>query len=348
MSGPAAGAVEQIESQLKQLVTFGFNSNAEKELIAALRKALSRAEQRMTLEARADVEKEAKGRTDAKQAQMKTLASNRPPPPTEIPKAEIPDVKLDLLGFASLVRAREGVEVDDEVIKKVFKAFDTDGNGTVSAHEYLLYSLSEALSATELRAIDLFKQWDEDNSGTIDEKEFTRACSAMGFAVPSAVASKLFRSLDLDRSGGLKYSELGTMLSRRVGAEASKAELVRYTPGGQQANRDNRMGKIIARDRTQYASVRTRALPPEAQIDPSTPPAQVMAQLGELLSQHQQTIIRLFQDWDEDGNGGIGREEFRKALAGLGYTADKKTVNQIFDQLQAETSTALHASDMGA
>ena len=195
--------------------------------IAALRKALSRAEQRMTLEARADAEKEAKGRTDAKQAQMKTLASNRPQPPTEIPKAEIPDVKLDLLGFASLVRAREGVEVDDEVIKKVFKAFDTDGNGTVSAHEYLLYSLSEALSATELRAIDLFKQWDEDNSGTIDEKEFTRACSAMGFAVPSAVASKLFRSLDLDRSGGLKYSELGTMLSRRVGAEASKAELVR-------------------------------------------------------------------------------------------------------------------------
>ena len=80
----------------------------------------------------------------------------------------------------------------------------------------------------------------------------------------------------------------------------------------------------------------------------STPPAQVMAQLGELLSRHQQTIIRLFQDWDEDGNGGIGREEFRKALAGLGYTADKKAVNQIFDQLQAETSTALHASDMGA
>ena len=344
---PDTGAVEQIESQLKQLVTYGFNSHAAKELIVALRKALGRAEQRLSLEERAEASRQSKAGADAKSNEMKERAARRPATPLAPAKPEMPDVKLDLLGFSSLVRAREGIDVDEELIKKLFRAFDTDGNGEVSAHEYLLYSLTEALAATELRAIDLFKQWDEDASGTIDEKEFAKACLVMGYAVPTAVARKLFRQLDVDRSGGLKYAELGTMLNRRAGSVASKAELMRYTPGGQQANRDNRLGKIVARDRTQYASVRTRALPETAVLDPDLPPQKVMAALGALVAEHGTTIIRLFQDWDEDGNGGIGREEFRRALAGLGYTASKKVVNQLFDSLQADASSALHASDMG-
>ena len=43
------------------------------------------------------------------------------------------------------------LDVDNELIKKTFAAFDVDGSGTVSCHEYLLYSLCEALGATELR-----------------------------------------------------------------------------------------------------------------------------------------------------------------------------------------------------
>ena len=46
-----------------------------------------------------------------------------------------------------------------------FAAFDNDKNGTVSAHEYLMYSLREALVQTKKRMVDLFKQWDEDRSG---------------------------------------------------------------------------------------------------------------------------------------------------------------------------------------
>ena len=39
------------------------------------------------------------------------------------------------------------------------------------------------------------------------------------------------------------------MLSKKQpGKEASKAEIMRYTPGGQAANRDSRLGKPSARD----------------------------------------------------------------------------------------------------
>ena len=305
--GPAVGSTEQIDSQLKQLVSFAFNSNASDYLLEALKKTLSRAEQRATLESRAEAQRKHEA-SHSPAPNFKQLARPRTPEPVQSTMPLQVDAQLDLLSFSSLVRAREGLDIADDIIKKIFSAFDADGSGTVSAHEYLMYSLSEALASTELRAIDLFKQWDEDASGTIDEKEFCRAVQVLGYAVPSKVASKLFRSLDVDRSGSLKYAELGTILNKRVGAEASKQELLRYTPGGQQANRDNRLGKIVARDSTNYASVRTRALPADAQLDSSSR-VPIMQQLGALLTAHSTTIIRLFQDWDEDGNGGINKME---------------------------------------
>lgn len=92
--------------------------------------------------------------------------------------------------------------------------------------------------------------------------------------------------------------QLGAALTKRIGQESSKAELLRYTPGGQQANRDNRLGKVVARDSTNYASVRVRTLPSAAQLDASSN-VPVMEQLGRHLTENSATIIRLFQDWDE-------------------------------------------------
>ena len=329
--GPAVGSTEQIDSQLKQLVSFAFNSNASDYLLEALKKTLSRAEQRATLESRAEAQrKHEASRSPA--PNFKQLARPRTPEPVQSTMPLQVDAQLDLLSFSSLVRAREGLDIADDIIKKIFSAFDADGSGTVSAHEYLMYSLSEALASTELRAIDLFKQWDEDASGTIDEKEFCRAVQVLGYAVPSKVASKLFRSLDVDRSGSLKYAELGTILNKRVGAEASKQELLRYTPGGQQANRDNRLGKPSARDSTSYETIRARTLPAEAQLDPESE-ISIVEQLGLLLCLHAKTIVNLLRDWDEDGNGGVDKREFRSALAALGYSAPKKDIDKLFESL---------------
>ena len=81
------------------------------------------------------------------------------------------DEQLDLLAFAQLSRAREGDHLEDDTIKRMFDAFDADGSGTASAHEYLMYSLREALIQTGRRMVDLFNQWDDDKSGKISEKE---------------------------------------------------------------------------------------------------------------------------------------------------------------------------------
>ena len=243
------------------------------------------------------------------------------------------DTQLGLLEFAELARAREGDELDDEHIRLMFEAFDNDKNGTVSAHEYLIFSLREALLQTKKRMVDLFKCWDEDRNGTVSEKEFKQAVSTMGFAVPPAVASSLYKRLDEDGNGTLKYAELAELLSKpQPGRDASKAELMRYTPGGQQANRDNRLGKPSARDSYSYESVRVRALPAEAHVDPDSD-IPVLEQLGMLLTVHSKTMVALLRDWDEDGNGGVDKKEFRRALSGLGYKVEPEVMDQLFEQL---------------
>lgn len=344
MQSSVVGAKEQIDAQLRHLATLAFGAGAGEHLVSALRKALSSAESRRALDSRAEAQRRANFEGDFKRAdfeymqlERKRAAEERGPAATETPMPFEQDEQLDLLAFSSLVRAREGIEIDNGLIKKIFAAFDADGSGTISAHEYLMYSLSEAFSATELRAIDLFKQWDEDGSGAISEKEFVKATTVLGYAVPTAVATKLFRTLDVDRSGTLAYKELGKVLTKNVGGAATKAELLRYTPGGQQANRDSRSGKVTARDSTNYASVRTRALPAGAQLDASSA-VPVMQQLGALLTAHSQTIVRLFQDWDEDGNGAISQSEFRRALQGLGYTVDRSIFDELFNALQGDNT----------
>ena len=58
--------------------------------------------------------------------------------------------------------------------------------------------------------------------------------------------------------------------------------------------------------------------------------------MGMLLTIHSKTLISLFLDWDEDGNGGIGKKEFRRALAGLQYDVPKAIINALFDKLDTD------------
>ena len=244
-----------------------------------------------------------------------------------------PDLKLGLEDFVKLAREREGPSVSDERIHQIFKAFEENGDGSASVHEYLKYSLAEALHATHLRATDLLNQWDEEQSGTVDENDFVQAVKALGYAVPTSVAIALFQELDTASSGRLEYSQLSAVLNRRASATLMKQELLRYTP---QAS--NRVGMPLASDSFNSASVRVRALPAEVHLNAKSN-VSVVEQLGMLLTiSSAQPLIHLFLEWDEEdkeGSGGMSKREFRRALAGLGYRAPKPSVDVLFEELDA-------------
>lgn len=112
-----------------------------------------------------------------------------------------------------------------------------------------------------------------------------------------------------------------------------------------QANRENRMGAPVARDSLNYASVRVRALPPEAQLSAGSD-LSVMEQLGMLLTIHAKTLISLFLDWDEDGNGGINKKEWRRAIAALQYKAPRAIIDRLFDELDLNSDGILEFHEM--
>ena len=79
------------------------------------------------------------------------------------------------------MRQREVGDFTDEELQERFTQLDADGSGKVDLHEYVRWSLREALTRSSTRVIDLFKQWDDDGSGEISKKEFRKAIKSMGF-----------------------------------------------------------------------------------------------------------------------------------------------------------------------
>ena len=72
-----------------------------------------------------------------------------------------------------------------------------------------------------------------------------------------------------------------------------------------------------------------QALPPSVKLVPQEG-VSVIEQLRTVLFENAVRVIDLFRDWDEDGNGGVDKKEFRKAIAALGYDAPRADVEVLF------------------
>ena len=242
------------------------------------------------------------------------------------------DRKLDFGEFCNWLRDREEGDFTEAEMRARFDAMDADHNGKVDISEYLTFSLRDALKRAGTRVVDLFRKWDEDKSGTVEKKEFWRAVRAMGFEVDREESDACFDSLDDDGSGKLEYSELNTMLRKDAACNATKANLKRAP---KQADR-SRSAKLTAKGQNlNYVGLRAAALPPMVRLEASDHRS-VQEQLFDALTKHSVKLIDLFREWDDDGNGGLDKKEFRAAVAALGYDAPSKEVDAIFDSFDVD------------
>ena len=116
-----------------------------------------------------------------------------------------------------MVKYRETKEYTDKQLQEKFDDLDADKSGKIEQHEFIQYSLRDAIRRSKGRAIDIFRVWDEDGSGYIDYEEFTKAMIALGFCCSKADVEKVFRALDEDGSGEIEYEELNKMLRSKGG-----------------------------------------------------------------------------------------------------------------------------------
>ena len=59
----------------------------------------------------------------------------------------------------------------------------------------------------------------------------------------------------------------------------------------------------------------------------------IAAKVNEMLAENSLKLMDIFREWDEDGSGSVDKEEFRKAVAALGYKAPKRYIYGVFEAL---------------
>ena len=250
------------------------------------------------------------------------------------------DHKLDFDEFCALVRDRESGDHTEEELRARFEQLDADGSGQVDLHEYVRYSLRDALSRSSSRVIDLFKQWDDDGSGEIEKGEFRKAIKAMGFNffANDAEIDLVFDDFDIDKSGRLDYKELNKQL--RVGAGSLKDPLMQ--PGAVGLGRTGVKHKLRRKDSSEkLKGTKLRNVHIDLASDKS-----VQEQLRDILTANAVRVVDLFREWDEDGDGTVSRKEFGKALRAMGVAAEKADYDALFDTFDADKSGVLEYSEL--
>ena len=251
------------------------------------------------------------------------------------------DHKLDFNEFCALVRDRESGEFTDEELKARFEQLDADGSGQVDLHEYVRYSLRDALQRSSSRVMDLFKQWDNDGSGEIDKREFRRAIRAMGFNffADDSEIDMVFDDFDLDKSGSVDYKELNKQL--RVGAGSALDPLLQPGAAGEIGTKSSNKHKLRRKDPNQMKSSKLSNVAIDLDSDKS-----VQEQLRDILTANAVRVIDLFREWDDDGNGVISKKEFRTALNAMGIKAEKSEVDGLFDSFDADGGGSIEYSEL--
>ena len=129
---------------------------------------------------------------------------------------------LNFSEFCALVHSREEGDHPEEELRARFRALDITGSGMIEKHEYLRFSLRDALARSHTRVVQIFEQWDDDGDGNIDETEFRKAVRALGFSdVSDKDIANVFLDFDEDRSGEISRLEV-TPAGGAEGTEGSQ------------------------------------------------------------------------------------------------------------------------------
>ena len=68
--------------------------------------------------------------------------------------------------------------------------------------------------------------------------------------------------------------------------------------------------------------------------------------LRTLLNEQGPKLFDLFREWDSDGDGGVDKYEFRKAVTALGYTPPKSQIDALFDSMDVDGSGVIEYDEL--
>jgi len=101
-------------------------------------------------------------------------------------------------------------------LTEAFSLFDTDGNGHISAQEFVIILKSLGLNLSEAEVQDLFYEIDLDGNGNIEFEEFVQMMMKKIRDVDiEEELNEAFKILDKEKSGLVSMNELKSVLTKK-------------------------------------------------------------------------------------------------------------------------------------
>ena len=197
--------------------------------------------------------------------------------------------------------------------------------GTASTEDQLRFALRQNLT----RVNELFQAWDEDQDGKVSKREFRRAVKLLGLSASKEDVDGLFDSFDPDGSGTIEFKEINAMLRTRE--EKKPLPVVPKLLGN-----TSKWGASVAR-----VVVGNRM---DAEKDS-------VARLREALKKNASSVIKLFAQWDVDGDGKITRAEFTRALPRMRLGDERfeaSDADELFTTLDKDCSGSINYHELNA
>eukprot|EP00900_Chrysochromulina_parva_P005530 jgi/Chrpa1/14979/Chrysochromulina_OHIO_Genome00000312-RA len=206
-----------------------------------------------------------------------------------------------------------------EELHKRFQQLDITRSGRIELHTY---TLRDALARSVTRLSEIFEVWDEDGNGMVDLREFRRAVRSLGYSgVPLEHIDQTFHEFDEDNSGLMSRFEMQKKIRQYAGHLVTQQHALRRLDDTIVDRRGAVLSTTVKIDRDSKRSV--------------------SEQVREALETNMVRVIDLFRDWDEDGNGLVGRNEFFKGVAALGVHVTRAEANELFDEFDTDNSGSI-------
>ena len=257
---------------------------------------------------------------------------------------------LDFYEFSKLIRSREMAVQSEKALRERFDALDVNGSGTVDMPEFIKFALRDALSRTALPVKSLLASWDTDGSQDIGIEEFRDAVRYFGFEARNAEIDAVFNEFDKNGNGQLDINELTEAFAEGAMPLGMKQKQLRHL-----SDREGYLTQAQAAAKLEAASAKLRQparAPPTGLKAPSKPiktqVAEVRRTLLEVLNSDQMRVLDLFRAWDVNGDGLVGKQELRSALAGLGIEAPAQVVDALFGMLDTDNDGMLQYRELNA
>ena len=213
-------------------------------------------------------------------------------------------------------------------------------------------SLLETISEVIDELMNTLSDWDSDfkGDGTVSKRDFRRALPLHGISAERHVVDALFASLLPKDEAPTAAPTAGSPSAAQHGATGTPGAAPSTSPPSPpspvhtEKSTESKRGptmELWLLDRGIRWAPGSKAKRSKLLAGPQAGLFQdarktVVEQLRDALVANSMRVIDLFREWDDDGNGEITKEEFRKAIPRLGLVGHSDSIDILFDEFDLD------------